>query len=652
MAYAEAVNAPTVAALTRRLARQAFRARATAMSASLDALVVLCAVAVALLLRYDGSPPGGMWPKAALFAGVAVGVFWAFGRRLGLYGHVWSYASIEEARKVLLAGGLATVTLTAFAFVLHAPTVADSTTAGSFAYSLFSEDPLPRSVPLITGVLATGTLGLVRYQSRLFARRRPNQADKGAPTLVVGAGDLGAWLVRQLHEGGPLRPVGFVDDDTRKLGRSVCGVRVLGSTDEIAELVAERGVKTVVVAIADKTPGLLRVIGEQARAAGVEVKSVPDASEILLKGMRPDDLRSLDTERLLGRESIRTDLTGAECLIRDQVVLVTGAGGSIGSEIARQVTAARPRLLLVLDNDETHLFDLMAGLSSTTPVKPLLADVREESRIRSLIAQHRPSLVFHAAAHKHVPILEEHPKEAIKTNVLGTRVLLDACETFGVERFILVSTDKAVAPSSVMGASKRIAEFLVADSAYRTGLPYSAVRFGNVLGSRGSVVPTFARQIREGGPVTITDPRMNRFFMTIPEATHLVLQSSALAEGGDIIMLDMGEPVTIMSLAQQMIKAAGLVPGLDIEIQITGVRSGEKLEERLVDQSEAVSDTSHPSLRRVKPVRLDSLVLENVVDRLRELCVEGEDEATAREIVSLAREPDANMPLRSIAVAG
>ena len=293
----------------------------------------------------------------------------------------------------------------------------------------------------------------------------------------------------------------------------------------------------------------------------------------------------------------------------------------------------------------------MAGLPSA-PAKPLLADVREEGRIRSLIAQYRPSLVFHAAAHKHVPILEEHPAEAIKTNVVGTKVLLEACEEFGVERFILVSTDKAVAPSSVMGASKRIAEFLVADAARSSGRAYAAVRFGNVLGSRGSVVPTFARQIREGGPVTVTDPRMNRFFMTIPEATHLVLQAAAVAEGGDIIMLDMGQPVTILSLAEQMIKAAGLVPGLDIEIQVTGVRSGEKLEERLVDPLESVAETAHPSLRRVTPLPLQSPLLTEIVDRLRYLMAQGNDETTAREIVMLAHDPGEAFPPRHIALAG
>lgn len=650
MALVEVPNALAFSTMTSRAVSYAARVRPTVVAASLDALVVMTAVAVALVLRYDGAVPGGMWLKAEVFAVVAVAVFLAFGLRLGLYGHVWSYASVSEARRVLLAGGLATLVMTTLALALQLVDGA-AFAEGSMLHQVLGGDPLPRSVPLIMGVLATGTFGLLRYQSRLFARGVQGKVVEGVPTLVVGAGDLGAWLVRQLQDGGPLRPVGFVDDDLSKSGRSVCGVRVLGITEEIAALVRAHGVESVVVAIADKTPALLRVVGEQARAAGVDVKSVPDASEILLKGMRPDDLRSLDTETLLGRASVRTDLTGAECLIRDQVVLVTGAGGSIGSEIARQVAAAQPRLLLALDNDETHLFDLMAGLPAA-PAKPLLADVREEGRIRSLIAQYRPSLVFHAAAHKHVPILEEHPAEAIKTNVVGTKVLLEACEEFGVERFILVSTDKAVAPSSVMGSSKRIAEFLVADAARSSGRAYAAVRFGNVLGSRGSVVPTFARQIREGGPVTVTDPRMNRFFMTIPEATHLVLQAAAVAEGGDIIMLDMGQPVTILSLAEQMIKAAGLVPGLDIQIQVTGVRSGEKLEERLVDPLESVAETTHPSLRRVTPLPLESALLTEVVDRLRYLVAQGNEETTAREIVMLARDPGAALLTPPIALAG
>jgi FlaA1/EpsC-like NDP-sugar epimerase len=612
------------------------RVRPAVVIAALDAVIVCLSVAAALLLRYDGSPPTSMWPKAALLAVLAVGSFIAFGRVLGVYGQVWTYASAREAGLLLTAGVLATLTLTGLTALASLAASTSPFELGPLRVTLLEGSPVPRSVPLIAGGLATGVLGLTRYHSRLFARRRFDQRTETPRVLVVGAGDLGSWLIRQFRDTRAATPVGFVDDDPGKQRRRVSGVAVLGRTPEIAEIVKDLDVEQVIVAIGRPTTELLLAVAEKARAAGATVKTVPDATEILLKGMRPDDLRSLDTERLLSRPSVQTDLTGIRDLLRGRVVLVTGAGGSIGSEIARQVAAAEPAQLLVLDNDETHLHDLRPDLPAAITL-PLLADVRDELRIRRLVSRHRPSVVFHAAAHKHVPILEDHPCEAVQTNVLGTRTLLRACRDADVERFILISTDKAVAPSSVMGASKRVAELLVADMARETGRAYVSVRFGNVLGSRGSVVPIFARQIRDGGPVTITDPRMTRFFMTIPEATHLVLQAAGLAEGGDIFMLDMGSPVSIVSLAEQMIRASGQIPGVDVEIRVTGVRAGEKLAERLVDDHEVAAATGHPSLTRVTSNIPDAGTLEAEVDRMAGLCTDGDDLSVGSELLMLAR---------------
>ena len=625
---------------TRRIAKPvatyANRVRPGVVVAALDACIVALSMAAALLIRYDGSPPGAMWPQAGAFALVSIALFLGWGRYLGVYGQVWEYASAREARQLMATGALATLTLTLLAAL--ATFIATSGASSRQVAGVLGEDPLPRGVPVIAGVLATGVLGLTRYHSRIFARRRLDSSMPNEPprVLVVGAGELGVWLMRQFRETGSLREVGFVDDDPRKQGRRVCGVPVLGSSSAVRELVGQHQVDQVIVAIGNPGHDLLLSVAEQARSAGAAVKTVPDVSEILLKGLRPDDLRTLDTTRLLGRDSVRTDLTGVHELLRGRRVLVTGAGGSIGSEIARQVAAADPELLLVLDNDETHLHDLGPDLPAGSTV-PLLADVRDEQRIRRLLSTYRPSVVFHAAAHKHVPILEDHPGEALLTNVLGTRSLLRACRDLDVERFILISTDKAVAPSSVMGASKRIAEMLVADMARQTHRPFVSVRFGNVLGSRGSVVPIFARQIRDGGPVTITDPRMRRYFMTIPEATHLVLQAAGLAEGGDIFMLDMGEPVSIVSLAEQMIRASGRVPGVDTEIKITGARPGEKLSERLLDDAESAQPTSHPALMRIAPTTADSDTLGIEINQMVAWLHEGQEDAVGRRLISLTR---------------
>ena len=617
----------------RLLAIYASRVRPAVVFSMLDATVIALSMAAALLLRFDGHPPPGMWPKAIAFALAAIVVFLAWGRRLGVYGQVWSYASIREAGQVLLTGVLATLTLTVLS--VAAAWASQTATDGGAGLGLFQGEPMPRSVPMIGGILATGVLGLTRYQSRLFSRRRMDAPSTQTRVLIVGAGEIGAWLVHQFRETAAVVPVGFVDDAPAKRHGRIGAVRVLGDSSDIADLVQRHLVDEVIVAIGTPDPEHLRRVAAAARSAGAVVKTVPTVSEILFKGMRPDDLRSLETEQLLGRTSVQTDLTHVRDLIRGRTVLVTGAGGSIGSEIARQVSAAEPARLLVLDNDETHLHDLRPDLPDDV-TEYLLADIRDGSRIRRLVDLYRPSVVFHAAAHKHVPILEQHPSEAVQTNVLGTRELLRACHDAEVEHFILISTDKAVAPSSVMGASKRVAELLVADMARQSGRHYVSVRFGNVLGSRGSVVPIFARQIREGGPVTITDPRMTRYFMTIPEATHLVLQAAGLARGGEILMLAMGDPVSIVSLAEQMIRASGCIPGVDIEIQVTGTRPGEKLAEVLVDEQEAVSATAHPSILRIESHTPDGAILEGEIDMLADLGARGEEALSGRLLMELA----------------
>jgi FlaA1/EpsC-like NDP-sugar epimerase len=378
----------------------------------------------------------------------------------------------------------------------------------------------------------------------------------------------------------------------------------------------------------------VRRAASAAEAADVALKVLPGISKAMNGGASLRDIRDVRIEDLLGREQVVTDLDAVTAMLAGKRVLITGAGGSIGSEIARQVTACGPAALALVDHDETHLHDVAADLPGATQV---LADIRNPDVVTRLFLQHRPEVVFHAAAHKHVPLLEEHPCEAVSTNVVGTRNVLDAAAEVGVGQLVFISTDKAVYPSSVMGASKRLGEQLVLHRA-PVGARYCAVRFGNVLGSRGSVVPTFMRQIEAGGPVTVTDPRMTRFFMSIEEAVQLVLQAAALADdgAGEVFMLDMGEPVRILDLAERMIRLSGRKPGTDIEIRISGIRPGEKLAEELTMVHEDESPTLHPSIRRVATAPVPADELELGVSELRALAGALADDACAELLKLLA----------------
>ena len=446
----------------------------------------------------------------------------------------------------------------------------------------------PRRVPLsvvVTGaVMATFLMGLLRFQSRLFSYRRSTD-HPGLGVVVIGAGDAGAALVSDmLHSPrAGFRPVAVLDEDHNRHGRSFMGIPVAGNIADLPTVVERTGANLAVFAMTNAPQETVRRAAAAAEEADVALKIVPGISSAMNGGISLRDIRDVQIEDLLGREEVVTDLDAVRAILTGRRVLITGAGGSIGSEISRQVYACDPERLILLDHDETHLHDV-AGELRDDKVVQVLADIRNRRQMHAVFNEHRPHVVFHAAAHKHVPLLEAHPTEAVMTNVVGTSNVLDAANDVGVERLVAISTDKAVYPSSVMGASKRIAEQLVI-ARTPPGAAYCAVRFGNVLGSRGSVVPTFMRQIEAGGPVTVTDPRMTRYFMSIEEAVQLVLQASALAEpgsGGEVFMLDMGEPVLILDLAERMIRLSGRQPGRDIEIEITGVRPGEKLAEELV----------------------------------------------------------------------
>jgi FlaA1/EpsC-like NDP-sugar epimerase len=423
--------------------------------------------------------------------------------------------------------------------------------------------------------------------------------------------------------------VALLDDDPRKVGRWIGGAPIVGPIDELIEAGRLYAADQVLLAIPSADSALVRRVADATAELGVRLKVLPSVAELMDSEPQLTDVRDLSIDDLLGRQPVSTDLDGVRQLIRGKRVLVTGGGGSIGSEVVRQVAEYDPAALYVLDRDETHLFDAMAAIGDRGV--PVLLDIRDRARLRQLFLEHRPEIVFHAAANKHVPLLEAHPSEAAATNVLGTDNLVAAAREAEVAHLVFISTDKAVRPRSLMGASKRVGEQLVLSGA-PAGAAWCAVRFGNVLGSRGSVVPTFVRQIQAGGPVTLTHPDMTRFFMSIPEAVQLVLQASALASDRDVFMLEMGEPVRIADLARRMISLAGLRVGTDIAIEITGLRPGEKLAEELRAPDELASPTVHPKVLRLQPTRAATARLRQLVERLAD-GIEDRDEGRVRSLL-------------------
>jgi FlaA1/EpsC-like NDP-sugar epimerase len=419
--------------------------------------------------------------------------------------------------------------------------------------------------------------------------------------LLLGAGQAGVLAAREIQGRGDLdiEIHGFVDDDPRKQGALIHGVPVLGTSSDLPKLVAENRIQDIVITIAQISRREILRMMEICRKIGVNVRIIPGLYEILQGNVRVTRIRDVEIEDLLGRERVYLEEDELARFVAGKRVVVTGAGGSIGSELARQVARFGPSSLILLERAEFVLFDIDKELRRLHPelrIVPVVADVGDEPWIRTVFATHNPQVVFHAAAHKHVPMMESNPSEAIKNNIIGTRVIAEVAANTGVEAFVMISTDKAVRPTSVMGASKRVAELIVQDLARRSSTRFVAVRFGNVMGSAGSVIPIFREQIQRGGPVTVTDPEMKRYFMTIPEAAQLVMQAGAMGRGGEIFILDMGHPVRILDLAVAMINLSGLRPFEDIEIAFTGLRPGEKLFEELELDGEGISKTRHPKI--------------------------------------------------------
>ena len=538
---------------------------------------------------------------------------------LGLAGQfrgVFYYFRLHAALR--MAGALATATL----LMLLLPEVAGAVTATA----TFS---LPRGVTLVDFNLSLLLFVGFRVSIRALRERFSGQeAPAGVVErlVVVGAGRSGEQLVAELRSrrGHGLEPVCFVDDDLAKHGLTIHGLPVAGSPEAIPQLVEKFGVTEVILALPSNSAKRIREISAIASRQGLRVRVVPSMADLAGGRVRATDLRAVSVEDLLGRQPAQLDDAAIGSMIAGRTVLVTGAGGSIGQEICRQVAARNPGRLLLLDQCEVLLYQTEQALVAAGAgalITPLVGDVTDEARLREVFTRFRPELVLHAAAHKHVPLMESQPGEALKNNVLGTALLARLASEHGVEQFVLISSDKAVNPTNVMGASKRLSELVIqglqARPANRTR--FVAVRFGNVLASSGSVIPLFRQQIAEGGPVTVTHPDVKRYFMTIPEAVGLVLQSATQGEGGDILVLEMGEPLRIVDLARQLIELSGFRPDVDIEIKIIGLRPGEKLVEELQLEGEHYRPTTHPRIRRFVGARPDPAALDRLLADVRAL---------------------------------
>lgn len=604
--------------------------QAFAVAVLLDIGVLALAFAGGLLLRFDGDVPrNNAVFVAQVFPLIALGYVCA-NIAVGVYRTIWAYGSIADVLNLFRA----VVTVTGVLFL------------GSL---ILQERQLPLSSILIAGALAFPLMAVVKMRTRVIASL-PWAPTPSRRLLIIGAGRNGQLLARELQNDPGLnyQPVGYVDNDRRMLHQRIHGLKVLGGDDDLERIIVERDVDAVAIALPNAPGSAIRRIVAVCQKLNIPVRMVPAIGSWAAGKGSQDTFRDVTLEDLLGREPVEIDYEACSHSVRDRVVLVTGAAGSIGSELCRQVLSFHPRELHILDNNETGLHDLVLELSREaheTIITPWIADVADETKIDGIFNRVRPQLLYHAAAYKHVPMMEAHPDEAFRVNVLGTLNVVQASRTYETGTFVLISTDKAVRPTSTMGATKRIAELLVlAFAGHEPTTTYVAVRFGNVMGSRGSVVPTFMRQIERGGPVTVMDPGMMRYFISIPEAVSLVIQAGTFGGDGNIYMLDMGEEISILELAERMIRLRGLRPGHDIEVVFTGSRPGEKLREELVADFETLETTAHPKVMRLSaPATAQEAEVRRLIAELSTVMRDDSDELK-RRIHLVARRYDTTQP--------
>lgn len=597
----------------------------------LDSGIFAAALVVAYLIRFEGWPSGPVSLQLLVWLPILVAARLLVYYARGTYRLIWRFISLPDA--VEIAKSIAIVTIVLLAIRLFVP-------GSALVNDLIK---LPLSVIALEGLLSlTGSLSARALRRVLFARERraalavPGKIRKR--TLLYGAGRAGQLLRKDLENDAVLEVVGFVDDDPKKIGTSICSTRVLGSGEDLPKLVGRLRVDEIVISMATASRQTLLRILSKCRLANVPARIIPSIQEILSGEVRISQLRETRPEDLLGRESVEVPEFQqlAAPVYRGKRVLVTGAGGSIGSELVRQIVRLEPSHIAILDKDENSIYELEQELRRRHPhivTEPQIADIRHAGRLRAIFSEFRPQVVFHAAAHKHVPLMEMHPCEAVLNNVCGTKNVLQMTEEFAAERFVFISSDKAVNPVNVMGATKRIGEMLVQASNNKNRVRMACVRFGNVLGSRGSVLPLFQKQIAEGGPVTVTHPDVVRYFMTIAEAVHLILCAGTLASDGGVFVLDMGRPRNILELAHEMILLSGLELGKDIDTKITGLRPGEKIFEELFSPNETLNRTRFEKLSLIEPCSFDKFAFQRDISALVRTA-ENHDKRQVYEILS------------------
>lgn len=538
-----------------------------------------------------------------------------------LYKSLWEYASIDELIEVVAA------TIVANGF--------------SILFLIFVNAEVPRSIYLTTPIMDMALVGGSRFFCRIFRRIKCDitSAGDGKKVLIIGAGAAGVMVLKELRNHDNLRSksIAFIDDSPKKKDKIINGIPVLGNRKDIVKVCKKYNIDEIIIAMPSAKADDRKEILNECKKTKCKTRILPGVYELIDGKLDGTKIRDVQIEDLLGRDVVKLDLEGLSSFITGKRVLVTGGGGSIGSELCRQIAKFKPSELMILDIYENNAYDIQNELLrryKDLNLTVFIASVRDKTRIEEIFSEKKPNIVFHAAAHKHVPLMENNPKAAIKNNIFGTLNVVQAADKFGVNRFVMISTDKAVNPTNIMGATKRVCEMIIQTYNSISKTEYVAVRFGNVLGSNGSVIPLFKKQIAEGGPVTVTDERIIRYFMTIPEACQLVLQSGAIAKGGEIFILDMGEPVKIIDLAKDLITLSGFEPDIDIKIEITGLRPGEKLYEELLLNTEVMEKTVHDKIYIEEPIRFDYKKMMNYMAEL-EYAIKGNDTDEVKKALSL-----------------
>lgn len=579
-----------------------------------DIVCVLASLYVSLLLRFDFAIPSEYFDFFKLSIIPVLIFIIGFNKMFKLYRNIWKYASIEELLSIVYSISFANIMFVIYSYLVK--------------HTLFKSDlyRFPFTVHIIFWLLCVITLGGTRLLYRILEQNKGEniQCDKNVNTLIVGAGDAGAILVKEIRKHKQLNYyiVGLIDDDESKKGKVINDIRVLGGRDKIISICKEKSVKEIIITMpsADfKTKTEILNICKQTKC---KLKIIPGIYEIVEEKVNINKIRDVNIEDLLGREPIVLMNEDINKYIKGKTILVTGGGGSIGSELCRQIVKFDPKKLVVLDIYENNAYDLQIELNYEFPQlnkEFVIASVRDYDRLKEVFKTYKPDVVFHAAAHKHVPLMESNPSEAIKNNVIGTYNVAKCSHEAGVKRFVQISTDKAVNPTNIMGATKRFCELIIQAFDTISDTEYVAVRFGNVLGSNGSVIPLFKKQIAHGGPVTVMHPDINRFFMTIPEAAQLVIQAGGMAKGGEIFVLDMGKPVKIVDLARDLISLSGLEPDVDVKIKFVGLRPGEKLYEELLMDEIALTSTEHDKIYVEKPIGNDIEFIESSIKEFKNI---------------------------------